>query len=138
MSGRQIKKGLAHDGVIADVELVAVFEYEHGWWLGGLGNRVRHGALRRVRGARILHRRNVGFRAATAAVEDGGATLIVGVIGIGISIAWRVRGIGHRDRVEASDEGGEKIVRPAMVLAMIAIVPGGKLDTGVRRKSHWS
>ena len=118
---------------------MAVLENEHGGRLRRVGSRrIRSSGLHGVGGTRILDGRDVGFGARTAAVEDCGAALIVLVIIFGVTRTSLGIRHGDWDSIQAA-EGGEKVVRPAMVGMMIAIVAGKtgeELHTRIGGKSH--
>src|ERR1700726_1649894 len=62
-AGRQIKEGLALDGVVSKFHLVTILEDQHDRFLRriGLGIRVRSsGKLRRVRSGNVFYRGDVG------------------------------------------------------------------------------
>src|SRR5580700_2835826 len=104
---RQIVESLIDNGVVSNLELMAIFEDEDsriGGWLG-VGIIFSLGRVFRLRlccvrfGWRFVAWGNVGGWSVTPAIEDGGATLIVGIAVVGGSVVEHVRGVGHWNRV---------------------------------------
>ena len=90
VSGGEIEQGCADDGVVSDFDGVAVFEDESGrFGRGSGGGRV---GVVESSGINVSLGRDVGFGAVSAAIEDGGTSLIVGVAGIVVSFV--ISGVG--------------------------------------------
>ncbi len=124
MPGGEIEEGCAYYGVVADFELMAVFEDEDGWLANGFGGRwVGLNILWRsrlsgsMRGRRSFWR-NVGIGAGSAAVENCGASLIVGIAIVGSGVTFsliffggcKIDGVRNRESVEHGAIAGVMVV----------------------------
>src|SRR5271170_1040260 len=107
-----------------------------GWSLFGL-------RLHRVRfGGRFVAWGNVGGWSVAAAIEDGGSTLIVGIIVVGGAVVKDIGGVGHGHRVHV----GIVVIRQrdgaGLRTAIVALggggwrLPGGGSDARVGRDAR--
>ena len=75
---------VSDDGVVADFELMTIFENQHGRVSFGFRCGLRRIGLRhsmRMRVGGVGHGRNIGLRSGAAAIENCGTALIVCVVG---------------------------------------------------------
>src|ERR1700678_3800073 len=143
MTGCEVIESLANDGVVIDIELMTVFEDQDGGGGRrlGVGVEVRGGSIFCFRGCciragllliwRLGDRGDIGGRARSAAVEDGGTSLIVGIIVVGGAVVEDIRGVGYGNRIHIRIVViRQRVGRGVLRIVVVRVGGGGRSPGG--------